>query len=354
LSHEVTLFVFGAGATRGCSFVDSNKRPCLPPLDRDFFTQLQRIRHKKHQSLVTGVIRDVVRLFGTNFDATMENVFTTVEHTRRMIKLTGGNRDFNDADLEEMSNRLRQAIAAVFEEALCRRSGGRATRDPRPCSFHGRFVREHLKAGDAIVSFNYDCVLDFTLKEHGLGKWNPHRGYGFKLRPGGRGLTGDKFWEPKISAAPGKSVRLLKLHGSLHFKIDDIAVADSPVNLKNRPYTKQKGQVQFSIIPPEWHKRFDEGVFGHLWKQASDAIYEAEHIVFVGYSLPVTDLHSTALFRTSVKTAKLKSLVIVNPDRDARRRTRAVLQRGLNETTRVLSFDSLAEFVAVDRAVWSL
>ena len=39
----MALFVLGAGATRGASFVDPVKNPCLPPLDLDFYAQLQRI-----------------------------------------------------------------------------------------------------------------------------------------------------------------------------------------------------------------------------------------------------------------------------------------------------------------------
>ena len=74
--------------------------------------------------------------------------------------------------------------------------------------------------------------------------------------------------------------------------------------------------------------------------------------MLIGYSLPPTDLHATALFRTSVKPAALRSLVVVNPDRDARRRTREVLQRGLSEETRVHSFDSFAEFLALEPSVW--
>jgi hypothetical protein len=73
----------------------------------------------------------------------------------------------------------------------------------------------------------------------------------------------------------------------------------------------------------------------------------------VGYSLPLTDLHSTALLRTSVKNAALKSLVVVNPDQDGQR-IRSVLQRGLSPETRVLSFDYMHEFVAADRRVWRL
>lgn len=63
-------------------------------------------------------------------------------------------------------------------------------------------------------------------------------------------------------------------------------------------------------------------------------------------------MHSNALFRISVKENCIKSLVIVNPDREARKRTRDVLQRGLGKGTRVLVFDSLKEFITVDRKLW--
>ncbi|NTW60315.1 MAG: hypothetical protein HGB21_12650 [Nitrospirae bacterium] len=97
----MALFVFGAGATRGCSFVNPRQFPCSPPLDRDFFTQLQRVTNPKHSELVNNVMKDVVDLFGPNFDATMENVFTTLEHTIRMLKTTGEYRDFKASELSK-------------------------------------------------------------------------------------------------------------------------------------------------------------------------------------------------------------------------------------------------------------
>jgi|SRR5690242_7939665 hypothetical protein len=63
----MALFILGAGATRGASFVKPNVNPCLPPLDADFYAQLQRIGHPKHQDIVAAVIRDTVELFGVNF-----------------------------------------------------------------------------------------------------------------------------------------------------------------------------------------------------------------------------------------------------------------------------------------------
>ena len=79
-----TVFVLGAGATRGASFVGPNS-PCKPPLDADFYTQLQRITNGKHQGLVKAVTADAVSLFGTNFRLTLETMFTTIEYTLRSI-----------------------------------------------------------------------------------------------------------------------------------------------------------------------------------------------------------------------------------------------------------------------------
>lgn len=348
----MALFVFGAGATRGCSFVQPTKFPCLPPLDRDFFTQLQRVSNPKHHELIGSVMEDVVDLFGPNFDATMETVFTTLEHSIRMVKATGRSTVFSLGQLESMRERLKQAIAAVLEEALTENDDGEPSRRPRTCERHKRFVTEILRQYDSIISFNYDCVLDFALKENGNKRWNAHYGYGHTLGPGGSGVAGHEFWQPPRRTDRKRSVRLFKLHGSLHFRVDGTGDA-TVVTLKQRPYTKQAGNgLRFEIIPPEWNKAFDSKVFGPLWTKASEAIQKAQHIAVIGYSLPLADLHSTALFRTSVKPRKIRSLVVVNPDREARRRIRSVLQRGLTPESLVLSFDYFEDFLAAKRTLW--
>jgi hypothetical protein len=350
----MALFVFGAGATRGCSFVDPNKFACLPPLDRDFFTQLQRVSNSKHRTLVRQVMRDVVELFGFNFDVTMETVFTTLEHNVRMLKATGIRWDFSSQELKEKRDRLEQAIAAVLEESLTETAAGAGSLSPRECTYHAEFVSIALQPRDVILTFNYDCLLDFALKRYGAYKWNARYGYGFNLGKSRDLLSGDNWWQPTDPAPQSETVNLFKLHGSLHFQI---STTESPpqVTLKQRPYTKQSGtKLKFSIIPPEWLKQFDSPAFSRIWSQASNSIHQTRHIILVGYSLPPTDLHSTALFRTSVRRNHLRSVVVVNPDRETRKRTRAVLQRGLTENTVVLSFDSLPELLAIDRAVWEV
>lgn len=189
------------------------------------------------------------------------------------------------------------------------------------------------------------------LKQYGAGKWNARYGYGLPM-PKGKGshVSGEGHWNPVGTATPERTntVRLLKLHGSIHF----LAESKGRFRLKERPYTRQRGNLRFEIIPPEWNKHFDEGVFRKLWGIARDEIHKATTIVVIGYSFPTTDLHTWALFRVSVSPGKLKRVVIVNPDAEARRRTRDVLQRGFSPGTRVLVFDRLKDFVGVDRTLW--
>ena len=351
----MALFVLGAGATRGCSFVDPRKKPCLPPLNRDFYTQLQRVRNPKHKNLIAKVMKDVVELFGTNFDVTMESVFSTLEHTIRMLQTTGENRAFKSDELKRKRDRLQHAIAGVLEESLTGQDdGGSSERKPSPCIYHDRFVKDTLKPRDDMICFNYDCTMDYALKHCGAGKWNSRYGYGFTLGSRGSLLSGDDFWQPDSRpASKQRTVHLYKLHGSLHFYITQ-RKSSSVVRLKQRPYTKQFGELRFSIIPPETHKSYDRGAFAKLWREAAGAIHKAKHVVVLGYSMSPNDLHSTALFQTSLKPGGLKSLVVVNPDRNTRRRIRSVLQRGLNSQSIVLSFDRFEHFLAASREIWDV
>src|SRR5947207_2433829 len=78
-----TVFVLGAGASRAAGqnwdSGHQTKLTCLPPLNADFFTHLQRITSTKYGTTVRDVIHDVVDLFGSNFRLTLEDYFTQLE-----------------------------------------------------------------------------------------------------------------------------------------------------------------------------------------------------------------------------------------------------------------------------------
>lgn len=252
------------------------------------------------------------------------------------------------------STGCRLGIAAVLEEALTKTPENGGSREPTECKYVKHFVEKILSPEDTIITFNYDCVLDHHLKRFGNGKWNARYGYGVNLGPRGSRFKGDKLWQPNRPAAKGETVLLLKLHGSLLFRSPNADSKEYALVLKQRPYTFQGRGMRFTIIPPEYEKPYDIGMFRDIWNRAFKALARAEHLVFVGYSLPATDAHATALFRAAVRRNRLRGLVVADPDREVRRRIRGVVLRAVSERTRVLSLCTLAEFVAVPRDEWDV
>ncbi len=172
------VVVLGAGATRGADFPSNFQPGCSPPLNKDFFTQLQRAAGTKYRDLVKQVIQDVVDLFGSNFSLTLEDYFTQLEFLDAALDIapqTAGK--LSTAELRRKRDRLMHAVSAVLEM-----STDVAIRTSPGCGLHRRLV-DGLSARDTVISFNYDCVMDHALRQHGDGKWSAVYGYAFP-RPG--------------------------------------------------------------------------------------------------------------------------------------------------------------------------
>lgn len=350
-----SAFILGAGATRGCSFVSEMKRTghCLPPLDTDFFTQLQRVSSKTHAARITRLVKGLVDWFGPNYSLGMEQVFCHLEHAEKMLKHLGKDAGADHKKVSNLRNDLVQSIAIILGESLTNvKGGGKGSYELKECAWHDKIVSDLAERGDSFISFNYDCVLDDSLRRKGLGKWNAHHGYCFKLGPRGNGLSGDDYWTADPSISKDNTIKVHKVHGSLHFN-----ETAKEVRLKQRPYGKpgpEEAALQFSIIPPESSKSYGNGRFGNTMLNAYQSLRKAKRLIVIGYSLPPSDQHAESLFRFGVKKSSLDSLVIVNPDREARKRIRTALQNGLKTSTRVLSFDYLEEFAQADPTIWKV
>ena len=133
----------------------------------------------------------------------METVFTTLEHTIRLLEATGReSRAFSIPELKAKRDRLIQAVAIVLEESLTPSyADGSSKREAKDCKHHAALVLNTLRKNDVIISFNYDCVIDYALKRHGKGKWHARYGYGLKLGPRGSRLSGDQYWQPEGGSA---------------------------------------------------------------------------------------------------------------------------------------------------------
>ena len=328
----MALVVLGSGATRGAAFVENNV--CKPPLNNDFFTQLQRISNSKHIKIIRATIRDVVALFGKNFRITMEEFFTQIEFYLRVLSVARERKGYTRNDLEKIKNNFVTAISAVFEESITKPT----------CEYHKKLVSA-LNKDATIISFNYDCLIDYALKDTGENKWNARYGYCFPLK--GYKIKGVENWNPnsKSLANQKETIKLLKLHGSLNWQIND---TKKIIILKQRLY-QTRGTPRFTIIPPEWNKEsLRRPTFRRIWKEAASRIHKEKIFVFIGFSFVPTDLYAASLFQISIKEKGIKKLIIVNPDKEARRRTRAILNRGISEDTLIIQYDSLEEFSKAD------
>jgi len=335
-SPSERVIILGAGATVGASFVEN--APVRPPLNADFFTQLQR-SGIKHRTVVRTVIKDVIDLFGPNFSLTLEDYFSQLESMIDAARLTPtGVARLTRADLLDRRERLMKALAAVLEA-----STDEAIRSGDGCKLHRRLV-EHLRPRDTVISFNYDCVMDDALRRAGDGKWAARYGYAFP-RPSRVNAGGDEHWSHTNPAARAQdTIYLLKLHGSINWQI--LPRGEGEIVLKQRLH-QQRGTPRFSIIPPGWAKRErEEPFFDDLWKKAERALRNAKEIAVVGFSFAPTDLHVEAVVRLAVaRSGSLRALLIANPSSDDRKRIRSIFAKQLAQGAVVRQYDSFRQFI---------
>jgi hypothetical protein len=357
MSKGKTVFILGAGATRGCSFVNEmkGKGRCLPPLDGDFFTQLQRVSSKVHSERITRLIEGLAKWFGTNYTLSMEQVFCHFEHAPKMAHHLGKDDDKIYSEITKLKEDLEQAIAIILGESLTEvKAGGKGSYELSRCKWHDTIIEKLADKGDAFINFNYDSVLDDSLRRKGADKWNPHYGYGLPLKRGGHKMKGEEYWAPTLGNVPKReeTITVHKVHGSLHFNKDKGGYL-----LKQRPYANPHAKssiMKFMIVPPESAKSYDVEPIGKIMLNAYASLRAATRVVIIGYSLPPSDQHAEALLRFGIKRDSLDSLVIVNPDQGSRKRLRTALERGIKASTRVHSFDYLSEFAQADPTIWKI
>ncbi len=343
------LVVLGAGATRGAQWNSpgSEAAACLPPLNADFFTQLQRLREPKHQAVVDSVIADVIDLYGTGFELTLEDYFSQLQS---MISLSGvvdrqNSQLWNRGELERKRKALVDAVGAVLEESADTTKSGSSAFEG--CALHDQLF-DVLDVRDTVISFNYDCVADHSLRRVASERWNAAYGYAF----GGSFtvIDPDRWNGDTPPSGQNSSINMLKLHGSMNwfpFNPDDASV-----RLRQRTYN-QHGSIKCEIVPPEQSKNIDaDPRYRQLWGHAELAIRKCEVAVLVGFSFTPTDLHVAALFRGALReNTSLRKLVVVNPSREHRRHVRTIFQQPLSRGARVVQFDTLGDFAPHAREV---
>jgi hypothetical protein len=291
----MTTYIFGAGASRAAGYPLANE---LGNRLRDWAEQPTAHEMCRYS------IRELFDIYGDL--SNLEQVLSELDEPRPGSRV--------EAYSPEMRGRLRLYLRVAIAELFRILERG-------PAPLYERLAREKARAGDVIVTFNYDVACERELKRAGL--WEISDGYGFSLNS---------------EAIPPSWVRVLKLHGSTNWLESAFAgntgfFQAGPNAFGSRPVIP-KGALEFFGYPSEFHdteasrifgaipamimptlnKRFYEQTSGGrelesfwegLWDQAERALKSSEEIVIVGYSMGAAD-------------QKARNLLLGGPDRRAR------------------------------------
>jgi hypothetical protein len=185
-----------------------------------------------------------------------------------------------------------------------------------------------VKYGVNCITFNYDDLFDEALwrvksiyDEGQPPYWHPDSGYGFFCRPASSIVAFDAG-EMNLS-----TMLLLKLHGSINWRIrrgyrepysiDALTHYEEwfpPDGMKTAPEEKIELHLEEEpfIIPPTLNKSalVDQPILRTIWSVAYNKLIAAKEVVFVGYSLPLTDISAANLFSEGIIPGDVRVRVV--------------------------------------------
>jgi hypothetical protein len=312
------VFLLGAGASKSWG---------LPLTNELFPLALEGVPKREDRKL----IRDFIRYQYPYFHSQWKNYPPFEE----FLSLVDVYLDFADVikrghsfSIEEVA-RIRKELLLAIPAAL---HGARAKAAHSDVE---KFVGL-LRPGDAVLTFNWDLLVEEAL--HDLGK----------------------NWEYSLR---GDAISILKPHGSLDwFDSKDLATIKAdmvfPLNKKykrilvlRRFRAPKISAVVPVILPPVINKRIEYHELQAVWRDAWRALRHAAEIYVIGYSLPPEDLHARFTIRSAIRgNEKFEShnlrIAVVNPDRNVYSRFARLVEGSVKYYESVLQGISLDEMVS--------
>ena len=323
MTERQCIYVIGAGFSAGLGY----------PLTSDLLQKFwDRIDGEFKEQL-----KNVIGFHHPGFDPKRFTSFPNVEQLLSEMQVNEqlfdasrqyeGN--FTKVQLQNLQKNLLLNIAEWFHEI---------SKDVKPSAPKVRWLKQFrdqvLAENAAIISFNWDLILDELLFDGEISGTS----YGFaNIRNAGPVLLkphGSLNWFDKDLGSHLKRIKRTEIfdpNGS--DTIYAFREFRAPVSTRERIYTPL-------IIPPVYLKNFEKPVFKALWKNCTAVLSTAKKVVFLGYSMPLADLHAQFIMRCGFhnqiegelgKAKKRKNatgpadVIIVNPDRAAAERIAAVV-----------------------------
>src|SRR5205807_8637598 len=109
--------------------------------------------------------------YGPARQPTLESVFTQLQGFEQFLKQFSIRPGRRPQRYQKQLGYLLELIPLVFRAAF----------EGQRCEWHDR-IAHALRNGDSLISFNYDAVIDDSIRRLSPGIWKADRGYGFKIK----------------------------------------------------------------------------------------------------------------------------------------------------------------------------
>ena len=169
-----------------------------------------------------------------------------------------------------------------------------------------------------VISFNYDIIIDKTLTDRTKNQ-NDADGTTLGIYPD---YGCDITQKNSIEGQDGDSGLLLKLHGSLNWLYcpgcHRMEVRENKVahNVATQPPCSECGtKMQAVLITPTYFKDYRNPHIAQIWYKAQRLLRSADHVYFIGYSLPDDDVHITYLLKRSLAHLPANAMTVVEMDK---------------------------------------
>ena len=318
------------------------------PVMKNFLDEARKLigtdKILKHADSFTRVFKAISRLqvaqSKAEFDLiNLESIFTAFELAKTLNKFPG----LDEGGIGQLVEDLKWVIVDTLQAKLLFPVNG-ATIEAHEgtrefiAAIRGR-QQLYGKLDIAILTFNYDLVMDMAIKRAHLGI-----DYGLAKEPN-----------------QAECLPLLKLHGSLNWttnaqsevvpwflgqylkqlQFDNYAgiMRDTPLPIADQfeHYQNAEGKPEKVdglpvIVPPSWNKADSHRSISKVWSRAAEELTDASSIYVVGYSLPETDSFFRQLYALgTVGETLLERFWVFNPDASREQAFRSMLGQGARD-----------------------
>ena len=298
-SANKVILVLGAG------FSAPGSMPLQASLMRDVVS--------RHSKSVYDAVRDTYRTLFDHADADdmadvpLEDVFTMLDraiHNRETLP------SLDHTAVRRSREELLTALALSFN---------RAAMDFSPEVYRPFFVRLLSDPGrcPTLITLNWDTIVEQMIATTAPGTGID---YGCDIQP-------LQLFDKAVSEGHPE-VSVLKLHGSIDWLVcsicgqfwRDAGKESLPVAIPfQRPSPCCSGRLESTLITPTLLKDLGRVQTQQIWHRALLALREAERVVFLGYSLPLSDFEFRyLLLRTMIgRTGSIELRATLYPPDDA-------------------------------------